>query len=387
MADALGGPDATTPPTDSTAGLDSTTASAADSAADAVGVATVPNPPSRLRVFISVVVGIGVTVAAFAVLIPQLGSYEQALVKLGQMPGIWITSLVLVGMLNLLLYPATVMVSIDHLRYGPAFIERQAGFLISNCIPGGGVVAVGAQYRILAHYGIPSSVSAAAVTSDAVWTYLITLGLPAVAVTGLAARGDNIGNGAAGLVILAIAGVLAVVVSVLVIRFVLKSDHGARRTGRLLTRLIAPPCRWLHRDVPDVMGAVIAFRLRAHDLIKRKWRLLTLTNVITQLMPFLVVLVALGGLGAFPHDIALTEVFASYAVAQLLVSIPITPGGLGTVDAALIALLTAFGVPAPAAVAADLLWRLVWFVPQMLAGVVSLLISVAARRRVKAAAS
>ena len=92
MADALGGPDATTPPTDSTAGLDFTATSAADSDADPVGVAAVPNPPSRLRVFLSVVVGIGVTVAAFAVLIPQLGSYEQALVKLGQMPGIWITS-------------------------------------------------------------------------------------------------------------------------------------------------------------------------------------------------------------------------------------------------------------------------------------------------------
>lgn len=374
MAEALGGPDATTP--------------AGDSAAEAAEAApATQKSPNRLRVVVSVVVGVGVGVAAFAVLIPQLGSYEQAMVKLGQMSGIWIITLVLVGVLNLLLYPATVMVSIDHLHYGPAFVERQAGFLVSNCIPGGGVVAVGAQYRILAHYGVSPAMSAAAVTSDAVWTYLITLGLPSVAVTALALRGDNTGKQAAGLVILAVVGVFAVVASVLVIRSVLKSDNGARRMGRALMRLIAGPCRWLHREVPDLEVAVVAFRVRAQDLVRRKWRWLTLTNVITQLMPFLVVVVALGGLGAFPHDIALVEVFASYAVAQLLVSIPITPGGLGTVDAALIALLTAFGVPGPAAVAADLLWRLVWFLPQMLAGVVALLFSVAARRRAATAAN
>ena len=378
MADALGEPAATAPAGDPTA----------DSVSAAAGrVPPVPKPPSRLRVIVSVVVGIGVTVAAFVVLIPQLGSYEQAMVKLGEMPGIWIILLVMVGLLNLLLYPSTVMVSIDHLRYGPAFVERQAGFLVSNCIPGGGVVAVGAQYRILGHYGVSPAVSAAAVTSDAVWTYLITLGLPSVAVTGLALRGDNTGKGAAGLVVLAIVGLLAVVGSVLVIRFVLKSDNGARRMGRALMRCVARPCRWLHRDVPDLEVAVVAFRVRAHDLIKRKWRWLTLTNVLTQLMPFLVVLVALGGLGAYPHDIALAEVFAAYAVAQLLVSIPITPGGLGTVDAALIAMLTAFGVPGPAAVAADLLWRLVWFLPQMLAGVLALLFSVVARRRAATAAN
>lgn len=345
------------------------------------GIPGAPKPPSRLRVVVSVVVGVGLTVAAFAVLIPQLGSYEQAMVKLGQMPGIWIITLGLVGALNLALYPSTVMVSIDHLRYGPAFVERQTGFLVSNCIPGGGVFAVGAQYRILAHYGVSPAMSAAAVTSDAVWTYLITLGLPSIAVTALAMQGDNTGKKAAALVVLAIVGVIAVVASVLMIRFVLKSDNGARRVGRGLMRLISRPCRRLHREVPDLEVAVVAFRVRAHDLIKKKWRLLTLTNVATQLMPFLVVLVALGGLGAFPHDVALVEVFAAYAVAQLLVSIPITPGGLGTVDAALVALLTAFGVPGPAAVATDLLWRLVWFLPQMLAGVAALLGSVAGRRR------
>lgn len=355
-----------------------------DAAAPAAPAA--PRPPGPLRIAIAVVVGVGITVAAFAVLIPQLGSYEEAMVRLGEMPGLWIITLVLLGVVNLALYPSTVMVSIDHLRYLPAFIERQTGFLISNCIPGGGVVAVGAQYRILAHYGIRPGVSAAAVTSDAVWTYLITLALPSLAVTGLALRGDDTGKHAGWLVVLAVVGVLAVIISVLLIRFVLRSEGGALRVAHAVLRVIAPISRRLHRKPPDIEDALIVFRLRAHDLIKTRWRMLTVTNIATQLMPFLIVWAALGGLGAFPDEISFVEVFAAYAIAQLLVSIPITPGGLGTVDAALVAMLTAFGVAGPAAVAADLLWRLVWFLPQMLAGVAALLVSIVARRRVAAAA-
>jgi hypothetical protein len=65
--------------------------------------------------------------------------------------------------------------------------------------------------------------------------------------------------------------------------------------------------------------------------------------------------------------------FGAFAVAQIGLMIPITPGGLGTVDAAMIALLTAMGVPAGAATAADLVWRAASFVPQIAIGVVALI--------------
>jgi uncharacterized protein (TIRG00374 family) len=65
--------------------------------------------------------------------------------------------------------------------------------------------------------------------------------------------------------------------------------------------------------------------------------------------------------------------FGSFAVAQIGLMIPITPGGLGTVDAAMIAVLTALGVDAGAATAADLVWRAASFVPQIMIGVVALI--------------
>ena len=52
--------------------------------------------------------------------------------------------------------------------------------------------------------------------------------------------------------------------------------------------------------------------------------------------------------------------------------IPITPGGLGTVDAFMISLLTAMGVSGGDATAADLVWRAASFVPQIVIGILAL---------------
>ncbi len=63
---------------------------------------------------------------------------------------------------------------------------------------------------------------------------------------------------------------------------------------------------------------------------------------------------------------------------------PLTPGGLGTVDAALVALLVGFGADSSTALAADLIWRLVWFLPQLLVGLVAMGIYRWDRRRAAA---
>lgn len=47
---------------------------------------------------------------------------------------------------------------------------------------------------------------------------------------------------------------------------------------------------------------------------------------------------------------------------------PLTPGLLGKVDAALVALLIGFGPASSSGLAADLIWLLAWFVPQLLVG-------------------
>jgi uncharacterized protein (TIRG00374 family) len=68
------------------------------------------------------------------------------------------------------------------------------------------------------------------------------------------------------------------------------------------------------------------------------------------------------------------DAFACFTLARLLTFIPITPGGLGTVDAALVGLLTGFGTSSADAVAAVLIWRVGALVPQVILGGITFLI-------------
>ena len=333
-------------------------------------------PRSKRSLIITSVVGLIVMAGVFLLLFPKASSYGEAIAQIQNFSTGWLIALGVAGLLNIVLYPLTVLVAVPGLKYRHGFIQRQSGFLISNIIPGGGAFAVGTQYAILARYGVQASVAAAAVSADAIWTYLLTLGFPAFAVILLVIEGRS----TAGYTTLAAVGAAAVVVSVIAIVMILRSDSGAERVGRFAQRLIAPVFTRLHKDAPDVVTGLVDFRGHAYGLVRRRWLALTVTNTIAQLTPFVVLLCAMAGLGAFPKPVTLVELFAAYSIALVLTSFPITPGGLGTVDAALVGLLVAFGADSSTAVAADLIWRLVWFLPQLLVGLVTMVIYLIGRR-------
>lgn len=320
--------------------------------------------PSKKRTIITAVLGLIIMVLVFAFLFPQFANYQQAFAQLERLNWAWVLALVGASALNIWVYPWTAKAALPDLNYGPAFVNRQAGFLISNIVPGGGAVAVGTQYSILARYQVPPGPAAAAVTADAVWTYLMTLGTPAIAVVLLVMEGRS----TASFLTIAIFGLIAVIVSVTLIAVTMRSEGGAERVGAILQRITGAMFRIIKRPAPHVQAMVVRFYADASVMVKERWLQLTLTNVAAQLGPFLVLLVAVYALGGSLQTISVIEIFAAYSIAMLLVSFPITPGGLGTVDAALVALLVAFGLDNATAVAADLVWRLVWFLPQLIAG-------------------
>jgi uncharacterized protein (TIRG00374 family) len=89
---------------------------------------------------------------------------------------------------------------------------------------------------------------------------------------------------------------------------------------------------------------------------------------------FLIFYVALRGVEGWdqPGTSALAA-FGAFATAQIMLMVPITPGGLGTVDALIIALLQSVGVSAGDATAADLVWRAASYVPQIIVGIIALI--------------
>jgi len=323
-----------------------------------------PARKGRKGIIISSIVGLVVMMLLLWFIGQNSDEYRKAFTELGSIDSFWKAMMGLASIINISIYPLTAIAAIRSLSYLHASLSRQSGFTLSNIIPGGGAIAVATQYGVLAKYGVPQARAAAAVTADAIFTYLFTLGAPAIAVTLLVIEGRSAG----GFVTTAVIGLTVVIVSLIVIVAVLRSESAARKIGGWAQKLLNSVLRKFGKEAPDVTLILVQFHDQASDLIRTRWKALAITNVAAQMAPMLVLWAALEGLGVTHSQLSLVELFAAFSIALVLTAFPITPGGLGTVDAALIALLIAFGVDGSTAVAADLLWRMVWFMPQLLVG-------------------
>ena len=96
-------------------------------------------------------------------------------------------------------------------------------------------------------------------------------------------------------------------------------------------------------------------------------------TLVSQLSLFFVLLLALRHIGVSQEEIAWQEVLAVFAFARLLTAIPITPGGVGVVDVALIAGLAAAGGSRDEVTAAVLVYRLLTYVLPIPLGVLTYL--------------
>lgn len=317
------------------------------------------------------VAGIAIGYLIFTQVIQRLGSFEEGVQAALGVPGLWFAAIVAAAVFSIAVYPLTAPAAIPRLSYKTAFIDRQGGLLISSGIPfGGGPLAVGVQYAMLDTYGVPQRRAAAAVAADAVWTYMMTFGTPAIALLllfGIERR--TVGGTFEWIAVIA---AIIFAISVVVIFIAVRSETGAERIGTLAARPIRAVFRLIKRTPPDVVTSIVGFHETASDMIRTRWKQITLTNLLAQLSPMLVIMAAMAGLGAFDGDVTFLEILVAFSVAMLLASVPLAPGGLGTVDAALIFLLVQFGASSAQATAVDIIWRAFLYFPQMIVGIVAL---------------
>ena len=78
------------------------------------------------------------------------------------------------------------------------------------------------------------------------------------------------------------------------------------------------------------------FRNRTIDLVSHRWISITVWSLVSHLSLYAVLLVALRDVGVSDAEVGWAEVLAVFAFARLVTAIPITPGGAGLVEGALI---------------------------------------------------
>jgi uncharacterized protein (TIRG00374 family) len=133
------------------------------------------------------------------------------------------------------------------------------------------------------------------------------------------------------------------------------------RTGVLVERVVASIARGrIRRWVdPAKLGSLVAtgiasaaqlFRNRSALAAAGAW---AFANPLLDFMVLLTLTATIGG------DTTLLPLLLVYVVGQLLAAVPITPGGVGVVEATMTGMLVASGAPAGEAIAAVLGYRLV----------------------------
>ena len=116
------------------------------------------------------------------------------------------------------------------------------------------------------------------------------------------------------------------------------------------------------------------------DTVHRRGWALTLAAIANQLAAFVLVLIIVRAIGVGSGQVSVAQVFTAFAVSRLAGAIPITPGGLGTLDATFISIMTAAGAHPSQALAVDLIWRLTTYFLPIFPGVVTYSIWMRSRR-------
>ena len=339
---------------------------AAPAVSDEREVTVDANPNRRRQLFLGMLSVAAIALVFFGIL-PQFADYREALSAARGLPALWLIALGLTTAVSIGIYGLQWKAPLPELSYPASFRIANTSFMVSNGIPGGGALVLPTQYAMLADQGVKRTRATAATGITALWNVLATLLVPLVGVCFLVGNGDNTPRWWLTI----IGGVAGFTVVGLLLRALVRSVAVARRVGEQAERIANRALKVLKRDRPLHWGeALVSFRESTHELLSARWAHISMAQVGVQLSQFAVLEVALA---AVQRDSATSTSFATalfaFGVSRLGTFIPISPGGLGTVDGVLAALLVSAGNASAAdALAAVLIWRTLTFLPGMAIG-------------------
>jgi uncharacterized protein (TIRG00374 family) len=228
------------------------------------------------------------------------------------------------------------------------------GNAAGRVLPGGGATATAVSAGLLGSAGMDTAEAAAGFSATAAIRLATTLALPVVALPAIlgGARVDHS---------LATAGYLGAIAFVLVLvvgALVMSTDRPLALTGRAFQWLLNKTVRRRLSPTTDLPQRLLQIRDFVRTTLGARWKTALLTAVGTIGFDYLALLSALRAVGAKPQP---SLVLLAYTAAAVLALIPLTPGGLGFVEAGLVGTLKLAGVAASAALTATLLYRIVSF--------------------------
>lgn len=296
---------------------------------------------------------LGVVLAVEYLVLPQLAGASRALGVLGGVEARFLVAGLLLELVAVLCY-AQLTRTLLPAGSRPGFVTAVRITLttlgLSHVVPGGAAVGASVGYRLLTAKGVPPADAVFALASQgigsaAVLNLILWLGL----MVSIPARGfDPLYGTAAVLGGLLLAGIAAAV---------LLATRGEEHMVRVVCRAAD--------HLPYVEGESVAKGLRRvaarlRDLGADRARVVRAVGWAAANWLFDVASLGMF-VAAFGGEVGLDGLVISFGLANVLAAIPVTPGGLGIVEATLTAALVGFGVPSGEALLGVVSYRLANF--------------------------
>ncbi len=309
---------------------------------------------------------LAITAVSLYLFAPALLEVFGAFDELGEISPLWFPV-----MLALQIGSYACMWGIQHLavradRWGAVITSQLAANSFGRVVPGGVAAAGAVQYAMLVRAGVPAGAAASGMTASSLLLFGTLLALPLLtlpAIIGGVAVNPHLTRAAVAGAVLFVFMVAAGVACVVWDRPLILAGRAAQAV-RNRVRKDREPMTGLPQRLLSERDIVVS-------VLGREWWEALLLAAGRWLLDYLTLVAALYAVGAHPH---VSLVLLAFCTAQLLGTMPLTPGGLGFVEAGLTGTLALAGVGGGAAVLATLAYRLVSFWLPIPAGAVAAVI-------------
>jgi uncharacterized protein (TIRG00374 family) len=275
----------------------------------------------------------------------------------------WVTAAIAAEVAHFSCTSALQRMALRTRQWFPVITSLLAGNAITRIVPGGAAAGAAVQFRMLAASGQDMTATAGGLAAVSLLGVAGLLALPAVALPVILAGAYT----SRGLVNAALLGAVAFVAFAAFGAVLLTRDAPLRWAGLRAQQLR----NWVMRKRPPLDGldrTLLAQRNEIREMLGRQWRRAVLLAAGRLAFDYLCLLAALQATGGSPRP---SLVLVAYALAGVIGMIPVTPGGLGIVEASLTGLLVLAGTDSSQAALATLAYRIASYWLPLLAGPVA----------------
>jgi len=309
--------------------------------------------------------GLGITLVGLYVVWPSLLAAFSSWDELGQIRPAWFAVTLLLEAVSYLCVWTLLRVCLRTGRWFAVATSQLASNAFSRVVPGGAAAGGALQFSMLVGAKAPAAAVGSGLTVMTVLSTATLAALPIVALLALIVSGAAVPQDLARVAWLGagMAGVLLALGALFLL-----TDRPLAVVGRTVAWVLARVRPRRAAAAADLPGRLLAERDEVRTMLQSRWLLALAASVGRVTFDYLALVAAIAATGSAARP---SLVLLAYAASMVLGMIPITPGGLGFVEAGLTAMLGLAGLPAPGATLATLAYRMVSYWLPLPAGAVA----------------